>query len=51
MKIKGILKWFVVWDKHIRFYAVKKGGFTDSTHQHKIDALKRAIELEKTDIP
>ena len=50
MKTKGVLKWFIEWDKELRHYQVKKGGFMDSIHRNKIDALKRVIELEDDDI-
>ena len=49
MKTKGVLKWFVEWDRELRHYRVKKGGFSDSVHRNKIDALKRIIELEESE--
>jgi len=49
VKTKGVLKWFVEWDKELRHYRVKMGGFCDSVHRNKTDALKRIIELEEVE--
>ena len=50
MKTTGVEKWFVEYDAVLRHYIVKKGGFTDSLHRNKLDALIRIVDLEEQEV-
>jgi hypothetical protein len=49
MKTTAPLRWFHEWDKEARQYAVRKGGFTDSLHPSKIQALERIVKLDEAE--
>lgn len=43
------LKWFVIWDTHMRMWAVRKGGFTDYCNESKYLVENRCDELNSID--
>lgn len=49
MKTKGEEKWFVEYERDYKWYAVKKGGFRESTHYFRTEALQRAKDLNDID--
>ena len=43
------LRWYVIWNKQIKGYAVMQGEFMDSWYDHKFEAVNRCEQLNGLD--